>query len=246
MNYNFNMQFPFPWNAGNPYMPSGFAGASNLPMQAALTPATQTHFSLPQPSGQSTQAYNGNLIGPAVRFPSGMYPFGINGTFPANWNFSYNTIQSAADPQSQIQSQASVQGVNVVPPPAAAPVQPLQVTQNIGQMPNPIVGEILGNGQVVTDKTVSSNTGTNGQISDHDFAEKVSSLLADPNILKSALSKLAKPTSKESMGKKSTSNLCFKYKWTGVELLWKWHWYIFGFRIRGYKDSWRKWRCYKQ
>ena len=124
MNYNFTSQFPFPWTSGNPYIPNGFAGASNnLALQqplnstaaAAAAVASQTPFSIPQPqqAGQQSQSYNcSGIIGPGgVQFPTGVYPYGINGSFPSttnsfppNWNFNYNAVQPNPDPQTHVQS----------------------------------------------------------------------------------------------------------------------------------------------
>ena len=68
-----------------------------------------------------------------VRFPTGVYPFGLNDTFPTtnsfptNWNFSYNAIQSHGDPQGQIANQTPVQTIPVVQP--ATAVQSVQMPQ---------------------------------------------------------------------------------------------------------------------
>ena len=182
MNYNFSSQFPFPWSSTNPYMPNGFPGASNTtPMQQTTS---QTQFSIPQPGGQPAQGYNcSTIVGPGVRFPTGVYPYGMNGTFPttnsfpANWNFSYNAVQSpVAQP--------------------STPVQPVPLSQNVPQisMAGDITGNITNNGHVMTDTSVAKTSSVSAGISSGGFTdqivEKVSTLLSDPKILKSALSKL--------------------------------------------------------
>ena len=177
MNYNFNLQFPFPWSSGNPFI-------SNPSIQPSITPLTsQTAFSLPQPPAQTNQVFNciGILQGPAgVQFPTGVFPYGINNgsypttnSFPSNWNFSYNTIQSHPDPQTHVQTppssvQQTVQPVQQVPP-------------NVPQLQNAMGPDITGNAQSVTNAAVSDG-----------IVAKVSTLLSDLKILESALSKLKK------------------------------------------------------
>ena len=193
MNYNFNSQFPFPWSAGHPYLANGFPGVNNAMQHGLTAPASQSPFNqIAQPSGQPTQGYN-TIMTAGVRFPTGVYPFGSNDTFPTtnsfpvNWNFSYNAIQSHGDPQGQIANQTPVQTIPVVQP--ATAVQSVQMPQSVSQMGNSIVQEIAGNGQMNAEKSVSKEL--NGDLSDV-LAQKVSSLLAHPKVLKSALSKLTK------------------------------------------------------
>ena len=179
MNYNFNSQFPFPWSLGNPFI-------GNPSIQPSITPsASQTAFSLPQPPAQMNQVFNctGILQGPAgVRFRTGVFPYDINNgsypttnSFPSNWNFSYNTIQSHPDPQTHVQTPpSSVQQT----------VQPAQVPPNVPQLQNAMGPDITGNAQSVTNAAVSD-----------EIVAKVSTLLSDPKILESALSKLKKVSS---------------------------------------------------
>ena len=170
MNYNFNSQFAFPWNSG-PYMPNGFPGGSNNGNLQHGPPAvpsgTQSAFSITQPGG----VFSGIL--PSVRYPGGMYPFGMNGsfsnnTFPANWNFSYNADVNQFN---QLQSQP--------------PQQPQCQTSGTA-LPQIMNKNPLQNGQ----STVETEKPKETKVAE-EIAEKVSSLLqSDPNILKSALSKL--------------------------------------------------------
>ena len=186
MNYNFNPQFPFAWSSGNPYIANGFAGASNN-----LTPAaSQTPFSLtkapPAAATQMAEGYNySGIIGPgSVRFPTGVFPYGINSSFltannsfPPNWTFSFNSLQAHPDPRTHVQTQAPVHAVQTV-----QPVQ--QVPQNVCPVSSNIGSEI--------------NVGS-GNVSD-DFVEKVSTLLSDPQVLKSALPKLKTVPPTETFG----------------------------------------------
>ena len=139
MNYNFNSQFPFPWSSGNPYLSNGFPGSNNAAMQPINPSGTQPPFSLQHAAGQAqAQGYNcSGIIGPGVRFLTGLYPFGINGSFPttnsypANWNFSYNAIQSPTEPPNQVQSPATVAVQSVPVVQSTGPVQPVQMPQNL-------------------------------------------------------------------------------------------------------------------
>ena len=124
MNYNFNSQFPFPWSSRNPYMQNVFTGVSNSQgVQPSINASvTQTPFSFTQSPGQHAPGFNcSGLIGQGVRFPTGIYPFGSfpgSNSFPGNWSFSYNGIQSVPDPQTQVpvaQAETPVQQVQTVP-----------------------------------------------------------------------------------------------------------------------------------
>ena len=187
MNYNFNAQFPFPWTTGNPYMANGLH-----PHPSSIPPSGgQSGFNIAQPGGATPNPGFCAPLLPGVRYLGAMYPYGMSGsfqsgTFPANWNFNYNTdvnhfnaIQSHNAIQSLQEGQNQQSGQLVV----STPVVHKQ-SQNEAQKPMENDSGSLNVGD-------TTNSDKQSNVAD-DIAEKVSNLLhSDPNILKSALSKLS-------------------------------------------------------
>ena len=110
MDFNFNGQFGFPWNASNPYIPNGFASANSNPLPAIAPPPG---FAMNQPAISSVNhpmpgttpvpvpGFNTNYHGARL---SGMYPFGVTGSFEPNWNFAYNNLARFNQMQSHSQN----------------------------------------------------------------------------------------------------------------------------------------------
>ena len=146
---------------------------------------------------------------PGTNIPGySMYPFGLTGPqfqnnqcgpFNGNWNYNYN-LQRFSD----VGQQGIVNPVTSSQPMSVIPGNSVCASQAIGQKPNI---EMKMHNENVNDPKLNTHENADNmskpEISD-EIALKVSSLLNDSNIFKSALSKLQAPQGEES-AKKSGS-----------------------------------------
>ena len=182
-------------------MPNAFTSASNnggLP--PTIPTVTQAGFSVTQPGGPSTGVFSCSPMISDIRFPTGIFPYGMNGgtfqsmTFPTNWNsYSYNdpvnhfnSLQSHAD-QIQTHPHPPHPTTHAAPTMSVGTGSVIVAHPNIEKQSATNVGQETANLQ--ENNLQGSQTSDCEQITDS-LAEKVSNLLCDPNILKSALSKL--------------------------------------------------------
>ena len=188
MNYNFNSQFLYSaWTSGNPFMPNAYAAANNT---GTLQPSPPPHPAIPSaPTG-----FCSSII-PGILFSAGIFPYGMNGsfpsTFPNNWSFNYNNDVShfnQVPPHSDAQNHQQLI-------PAAATAAVINQVQNDAQVQNIGAQNAVGHNSGMVLKGQSANLKaeagkstdvSSGEISD-ELAAKVTNLLSNPNIFKSAL-----------------------------------------------------------
>ena len=164
MDFNFNNQFGFPWPAANPY---------NIPTQFNGQQQTSNAFNgNPQSTGNITPFNNPALYG-GPRFPPGW----SGSQFGPNWNYGYTNAPN----------------FNQMQPPQVSQNNPATSTQNIS------IGSDTSNVKTISgeadsvqiDGKATVKNETDPDLTDK-IALKVSSMLADSQILQSAISKSLK------------------------------------------------------
>ena len=206
MNYSYNGgQYPFPWQNPTPY---GYSGAAHQPQHTAPTgpppgqppqgpPSAPPGYAVGPPGTQTIVGNTANI--PVFSNTPVMYPFPItnpqfqnnnsnqtppnlNGPFDGNWNFTYGLPRPFPEIQQPIINRGS-------------PV----TSQPNSILPNNLVAS--SNGNSVSEKSGRNSDGVANESSDNlsksditeEIALKVSSMLTESNIFKSALSNIQKP-----------------------------------------------------
>ena len=195
MNFSYNgSQYPFPWQNLN-YIANGYNG-NQQHHHAGTAQPTPAHAHAPPPpppppphgappgyhvpSIPATQGMASNAAGGII------YPFPVNSApyatqspaFDANWQYNYNNCVSRF---ADMQHHQTV--VNRPTVPAGNSVMPINVSTS--------------SANEIAKSSEQKSESVGREASDKDFTEeialKVSSLLTDSNIFKTAMSKLQKP-----------------------------------------------------
>ena len=180
MEYNYN----YPWNSSNPYGYHATNQAAGPPPHTVSVP--------PPPVSVNTAAYNmshpgqqfaHSAIHPVMRYPGLPGPpgppgiFGPYHSFPPNWNYCYNN---------------SGVPTSAAPPHSTAP--PSSGQGNVVNQTTPTKQTYQNN---IRDAAESKEVNSSSDGMSHEnLVEKVSTLLANPSILNSALSKINTGNSK--------------------------------------------------
>ena len=211
MDYNFNNQYGFSWNTPppppppppSPYMASGYSGANSshvpvpVPGHVPIPGTVPGHVPVPVPVPASVPppvpapppGFNSSTIHPGLRF-GGMYPYGINVTYPnatppntqfsGNWNYGFNNNNVNRfnlfqnDQQNPQQCDTSKSGESTIVESSNA--SGLLKSESIGQ----------------ESKTAISSSSSN--VLTDEIAKKVSSLLFNPDLLKTAITSVSNNT----------------------------------------------------
>ena len=175
MEFNYNSQYPFQWNSTVPFVANGFNQQGNIPVSTAAP--NQFIGQVPVTNGPNPPGFNSSGVLP---FNRSVFPFGINNGAPigsSNWNYGYNNFGTRFNnPPTQ--------------PPQTAITQPPQTAVNVStdtQLNQSEKTKNMNN----SNNTMSTAERVTEEITD-EIALKVSSMLSNPDILKSAISRRIK------------------------------------------------------